>query len=159
MKDYLCLIRQDEHQDWYMLCVKDEFFYCVSAGPLELVLGSARNFLKKYGTPIELSTALHAMESWPHKQPLHSHTLEAVYEAQGHMYDKLLWKELRSASFNPHRAEKKRKIALVAKKTKSLKLVVPKKKEEKPEVKKPTLVKPVTSMKKPLGKRTLKLRI
>lgn len=155
MKDYMCLVRQTEDKDWYMLCVKDEFFYCVSAGPLEMVLNSAQKLLKKWGTPDELSKALHDMESWPKKTPLHSEVLEQVYNAQNHEYDRLLRKALSEAVFNSEKAHKRLKLASKAKK--SLKLPKPGKKPT-PEKKKPSIVKPHIGIKKALNTKKLKLR-
>lgn len=87
--EYLCLVRQNEDDDWYMLCVNDETMFVFSAGPLETIKNGIAIIKKRYGTAYAMSEAIHDMENPPRKT-LHSQVLRDVYEYQNHQYDGLL---------------------------------------------------------------------
>lgn len=86
MENYLCLIRQDEHVDWFLLCVKETMF-CIACGPLDNVLKSLRAIKRKYRTTHGLREALNSMSEPARPNPLTYQNYAALYEFQQGRYD------------------------------------------------------------------------
>ena len=89
MEEYLCVVRQDDSVDWFLLCVRDSF-YVISCGNRESIIRAIRALKKRYRTVFGLKQALSNM-STPAKCNQYARQIyEAVYEEQRGKYDFLL---------------------------------------------------------------------
>ena len=147
MENYLCIIRQDEDQDWYLLCVRHSFF-CMSAGPLHDVKQSIRNIKRRYKTVYGLEEALRNLSEPAKVAPNTFEVRKQVYNAQKGRYDHIL-SDIMKEEYARIKEKKKPKKSLVSKKAPKLPAPAPQ------PVKKVTLPAP---KKKPVGvKKPLKL--
>lgn len=125
MEEYLCVIRQDEGVDWYMLCVRNTFF-CIASGPLKSIKESIREIRRRYRTVFGLQEALSNMSERITPSPATQAAYKAIYKAQEGKYDIIL-KEVMEGEYERIKEGRKVKPHTLVKKTKTLKL-----KKEKP---------------------------
>ena len=139
MEEYLCIIKQDEDIDWYLLCVR-ETLYCISCGSLESIKQSIKTIKNRYHTAYGLSEALHDMSE---KAKCNDYTFsarKAVYDAQKGKYDHIL-NEVLETVYEKVREKRKVRIPILAKKKTTVERVTavveePSVKEKKPSIKK-----------------------
>lgn len=139
MENYLCIIKQDEGYDWYLLCVRSTFF-CMACGNLHSIQKAIRNIKRKYKTVYGLEEALMNLSEPARCNPLTFETRKQVYNAQKGKYDYIL-SDIMHEEYERIREKKKPRKTLISK---SLPTVVT------PPVKKPTLP---TPKKKPVAVR------
>lgn len=89
MKEYLCLIRQNEFQDWYLLCVRSTM-YCISCGSLDTVKGAIRLIRKRYRTSFQLNEAIENLSEKSRPNPMVYASYKALYNEQQGKYDAIL---------------------------------------------------------------------
>ena len=89
MEEYLCVIRQDESVDWFMLCVRDSFFV-VACGCKENIIQSIKTIKKRYRTVYGLKEALMNMSEPARCNLFTRQAYEALYKSQRGKYDYLL---------------------------------------------------------------------
>ena len=139
MEEYLCIIRQDEDIDWYLLCVR-ETLYCISCGSLESIKQSIKTIKNRYHTAYGLSEALHNMSERAKCNDFTFSTRKAVYDAQKGKYDFIL-NEVLETVYEKVREKRKVRIPVLAKKKTTVEKVTavveePSVKEKKPSIKK-----------------------
>lgn len=118
MDNYLCLIRQDEQVDWFLLCVKETMF-CIACGSLDSVLNSLRRLKKEYHNVWGLSEALHSMSEKPLPNKMTYGVYKSLYDSQHGQYDHYV-EEILSDEREKERERKKPKKPLLAKKHKEV---------------------------------------
>lgn len=138
MEEYLCVIRQDEDIDWYLLCVR-ETLYCISCGSLESIKRCIKTIKNGYHTAYGLSEALHNMSERAKCNDYTFSTRKAIYDAQRGKYDFIL-NEVLETVYEKVREKRKVKIPVLAKKKTSVEKVTavvkePPVKEKKPSIK------------------------
>ena len=139
MEEYLCVIRQDEDIDWYLLCVR-ETMYCISCGALESIKRYIKTIKNRYHTAYGLSEALHNMsERAKCNDPTFS-VRKSIYDAQKGKYDFIL-NEVLETVYEKVREKRKVRIPVLAKKRADVEKVTavveePSVKEKKPSIKK-----------------------
>ena len=89
MEEYLCVIRQDENVDWYMLCVRDSYFV-IACGTKETIIQSIKTIRKRYRSKYGLHEALMNMSEPARCNPFTRQAYEALYRSQKGKYDYLL---------------------------------------------------------------------
>ena len=141
MEEYLCLIRQDESEDWFLLCVR-ETLYCISCGSLESIKRSIKTIKNRYHTAYGLSEALHNMSERAKCNDFTFSTRKAVYDAQKGKYDYIL-RDVLEAEYEKIREKRKPKKTLLVKT-----------KVQAQEPKKP--VSPITKKKPSVAKKVMK---
>ena len=139
MEEYLCVIRQDEDIDWYLLCVR-ETLYCISCGSLESIKRSIKTIKNRYHTAYGLSEALHDMSERAKCNDFTFSTRKAIYDAQHGKYDHIL-NEVLETVYEKVREKRKVRIPVLAKKKAPVERVTavveePSVKEKKPSIKK-----------------------
>ena len=139
MEEYLCIIRQDEDIDWYLLCVR-ETMYCISCGSLESIKRYIKTIKNRYHTAYGLSEALHNMSERAECNDFTFSTRKAIYDAQKGKYDHIL-NEVLETVYEKVREKRKVKIPVLAKKKTTVEKVTavveePSVKEKKPSIKK-----------------------
>lgn len=145
MEEYLCVIRQDEDIDWYLLCVR-ETLYCISCGSLESIKQSIKTIKNRYHTAYGLSEALHSMSERAKCNDFTFTARKSIYDAQHGKYDHIL-NEVLETVYEKVREKRKVKIPVLAKKKTPVEKVTavvnePSVKEKKPSIKR-GLCKPV----------------
>ena len=118
MEEYLCVIRQDEDIDWYLLCVR-ETLYCISCGSLESIKHYIKTIKNRYHTAYGLSEALHSMSERAKCNDFTFSTRKAVYDAQKGKYDFIL-NEVLETVYEKIREKRKVRITVLAKKKTSV---------------------------------------
>lgn len=116
MEEYLCVIRQDDSVDWYMLCVRDSFFV-IACGTKETLIQSIKTIKKRYRTVYGLQEALMNMSEPARCNPFTRQTYEALYKSQKGKYDYLLRDTLEGEYEKIREKRKPKKPLLVKKKT------------------------------------------
>lgn len=139
MEEYLCIIRQDEDIDWYLLCVR-ETLYCISCGSLESIKRSIKTIKNRYHTAYGLSEALHNMSERAKCNDFTFSTRKSIYDAQKGKYDHIL-NEVLETVYEKVREKRKVRIPVLAKKKTHVEKVTavvnePSVKEKKPSIKK-----------------------
>lgn len=139
MEEYLCIIRQDEDIDWYLLCVR-ETMYCISCGSLESIKQYIKTIKNRYHTAYGLSEALHNMSEMAKCNDFTFSTRKAIYDAQKGKYDFIL-NEVLETVYEKVREKRKVRIPVLAKKKAPVEKVTavvnePSVKEKKPSIKK-----------------------
>ena len=139
MEEYLCVIRQDEDIDSYLLCVR-ETLYCISCGSLESIKRSIKTIKNRYHTAYGLSEALHNMSERAKCNDFTFSTRKAIYDAQKGKYDFIL-NEVLETVYEKVREKRKVRIPVLAKKKTPVERVTavvnePSIKEKKPSIKK-----------------------
>ena len=139
MEEYLCIIRQDEDIDWYLLCVR-ETLYCISCGPLESIKRYIKTIKNRYHTAYGLSEALHGMSERTKCNDYTFSVRKAVYDTQKGKYDFIL-NEVLETVYEKVREKRKVRIPILAKKKTPVEKVTavvnePSIKEKKPSIKK-----------------------
>lgn len=144
MEEYLCVIRQDESVDWFMLCVRDSFFV-IACGCKETIIQSIKTIKKRYRTVYGLKEALINMSEPARCNPFTRQTYESLYKSQKGKYDYLLRYTL-EGEYEKIREKRKPKKPLLVKRS------TPVVKPTKPTVTVPTIKKPSVTKKvmKPL---------
>lgn len=140
MENYLCLIRQDENVDWYMLCVKETMF-CISCGPMDTIVENIRGIKKRYRTVYGLKEALSNMSEPARSNPFTRQTYTSLYREQKGKYDRIL-KEVMEGEYERIREKRKVKKPVLMKGVK----------EERPKSKKEIVLtrKEMAKVKKPI---------
>lgn len=139
MEEYLCIIRQDEDIDWYLLCVR-ETLYCISCGSLESIKRSIKTIKNRYHTAYGLSEALHSMSERAKCNDSTFSVRKSIYDAQKGKYDFIL-NEVLETVYERVREKRKVRIPVLAKKNTTVEKVTavinePSVKEKKPSIKK-----------------------
>ena len=139
MEDSLCIIRQDEDIDWYLLCVR-ETLYCISCGSLESIKRYIKTIKNRYHTAYGLSEALHTMSERAKCNDFTFSARKAIYDAQKGKYDFIL-SEVLETVYEKVREKRKVRIPVLAKKKTPVEKVTavvsePYVKEKKPSIKK-----------------------
>lgn len=116
MEEYLCVIRQDDSVDWYMLCVRDSFFV-VACGCKENIIQSIKTIKKRYRTVYGLKEALMNMSEPARCNLFTRQAYEALYKSQRGRYDYLLRDTLEGEYEKIREKRKPKKPLLVKKKT------------------------------------------
>lgn len=116
MEEYLCVIRQDESVDWYMLCVRDSFFV-IACGTKETIIQSIKTIKKRYRTVYGLQEALMNMSEPARCNPFTRQAYESLYKSQKGRYDYLLRDTLEGEYEKIREKRKPKKPLLVKKKT------------------------------------------
>ena len=116
MEEYLCVIRQDESVDWFMLCVRDSFFV-VACGCKENIIQSIKIIKKRYRTVYGLKEALMNMSEPARCNIFTRQAYEALYKSQKGRYDYLLRDTLEGEYEKIREKRKPKKPLLVKKKT------------------------------------------
>ena len=148
MEEYLCVIRQDDSVDWYMLCVRDSFFV-IACGCKENIIQSIKTIKKRYRTVYGLKEALMNMSDPARCNPFTRQAYEALYKSQRGKYDYLLRDTLEGEYEKIREKRKPKKPLLVNKKTqveKTNKPVVVPKLQKKPSITK-RVMKPLKAKK------------
>lgn len=114
MEEYLCVIRQDESVDWYMLCVRDSFFV-ISCGTKETIIQSIKTIKKRYRTVYGLKEALMNMSEPARCNIFTRQAYEALYKSQRGRYDYLL-RDTLEGEYEKIREKRKPKKPLLVKK-------------------------------------------
>lgn len=114
MEEYLCVIRQDESVDWFMLCVRDSFFV-VACGCKENIIQSIKTIKKRYRTVYGLKEALMNMSEPARCNLFTRQAYEALYKSQKGKYDYLLCDTL-EGEYEKIREKRKPKKPLLVKK-------------------------------------------
>lgn len=114
MEEYLCVIRQDDSVDWYMLCVRDSFFV-IACGSKETIIQSIKTIKKRYRTVYGLQEALMNMSEPARCNPFTRQTYEALYKSQKGKYDYLL-RDTLEGEYEKIREKRKPKKPLLVKK-------------------------------------------
>lgn len=136
MEEFLCVIRQDESVDWYMLCIRSSF-YVIACGCKETIIQSVKTLKKRYRTLYGLKEAIFNMSEPARCNPYARKTYEDLYKSQKGKYDYLLRDTLEGEYEKIREKRKPKKPVLVKKKPTMNKVVSP--------VKKPTATKPVVN--------------
>ena len=139
MEEYLCVIRQDEDIDWYLLCVR-ETLYCISCGSLESIRRYIKTIKNRYHTAYGLSEALHNMSERAKCNGFTFSARKSIYDAQNGKYDFIL-NEVLETVYEKVREKRKVRIPVLAKKKTPVEKVTavvnePSVKEKKPSIKK-----------------------
>lgn len=139
MEEYLCVIRQDEDIDWYLLCVR-ETMYCISCGSLESIKQSIKTIKNRYHTAYGLSEALHNMSERAKCNDFTFSARKSIYDAQHGKYDHIL-NEVLETVYEKVREKRKVKRPVLARKKEPVRQVTavvnePSVKEKKPSIKK-----------------------
>ena len=139
MEEYLCVIRQDEDIDWYLLCVR-ETMYCISCGSLESIKRFIKTIKNRYHTAYGLSEALHSMSERAKCNDFIFSARKAIYDAQNGKYDYIL-NEVLETVYEKVREKRKVRTPVLAKKNTPVEKVTavvnePYVKEKKPSIKK-----------------------
>ena len=140
MEEYLCVIRQDESVDWYLLCVKSTM-YCIASGSRDSIIQSIRNIKNRYKSTYGLQEALSNMSepARPNEYTYSAH--QSLYKSQKGKYDFLL-RDTLEEEYEKIREKRKPKRPVLHKKTTQVK--EPVKKVTLPSIKKkPTTTKKV----------------
>lgn len=116
MEEYLCVIRQDESIDWFMLCVRDSFFV-VASGTKETVIQSIKTIKKRYRTVYGLKEALMYMSEPARCNLFTRQAYEALYKSQKGKYDYLLRDTLEGEYEKIREKRKPKKPVLVKRST------------------------------------------
>lgn len=116
MEEYLCVIRQDESVDWFMLCVRDSFFV-VACGCKETLIQSIKTIKKRYRTVYGLKEALMNMSEPARCNLFTRQAYEALYKSQRGKYDYLLRDTLEGEYEKIREKRKPKKPVLVKKNT------------------------------------------
>lgn len=116
MEEYLCVIRQDESIDWFMLCVRDTFFV-IACGCKENIIQSIKTIKKRYRTVYGLKEALMYMSEPARCNLFTRQAYEALYKSQRGRYDYLLRDTLEGEYEKIREKRKPKKPLLVKKKT------------------------------------------
>lgn len=116
MEEYLCVIRQDESVDWFMLCVRDTYFV-IACGCKENIIQSIKTIKKRYRTVYGLKEALMNMSEPARCNPFTRQAYEALYKFQKGKYDYLLRDTLEGEYEKIREKRKPKKPLLVKKKT------------------------------------------
>ena len=116
MEEYLCVIRQDESVDWFMLCVRDSFFV-VACGCKETLIQSIKTIKKRYRTVYGLKEALMDMSEPARCNLFTRQAYEALYKSQRGKYDYLLRDTLEGEYEKIREKRKPKKPVLVKKNT------------------------------------------
>lgn len=116
MEEYLCVIRQDEGVDWFMLCVRDSFFV-IACGGKDTIIQSIKTIKKRYRTSYGLQEALMNMSEPARCNPFARQTYEALYKSQRGKYDYLLRDTLEGEYEKIREKHKPKKPLLVKKNT------------------------------------------
>lgn len=114
MEEYLCVIRQDESVDWFMLCIRDSFFV-LACGCKETIIKSIKTIKKRYRTVYGLKEALMNMSEPARCNPFTRQTYEALYKFQKGKYDYLL-RDTLEGEYEKIREKRKPKKPLLVKK-------------------------------------------
>lgn len=114
MEEYLCVIRQDESVDWFMLCVRDSFFV-VACGCKENIIQSIKTIKKRYRTVYGLKEALMNMSEPARCNHFTRQAYEALYRSQKGRYDYLL-RDTLEGEYEKIREKRKPKKPLLVKK-------------------------------------------
>ena len=114
MEEYLCVIRQDESVDWFMLCVRDSFFV-VACGCKENIIQSIKTIKKRYRTVYGLKEALMNMSEPARCNLFTRQAYEALYKSQKGKYDYLL-RDTLEGEYEKIREKRKPKKPLLVKK-------------------------------------------
>ena len=115
MEEYLCVIRQDDSVDWYMLCVRDSFFV-IACGCKETIIQSIKTIKKRYRTVYGLQEALMNMSEPARCNPFTRQTYEALYKSQRGKYDYLL-RDTLEGEYEKIREKRKPKKPLLVKRS------------------------------------------
>lgn len=115
MEEYLCVIRQDESVDWYLLCVKSTMF-CMSCGSKESIIQSIRNIKSKYKSTYGLQEALSNMSEPARVNDYTFANYMALYKDQKGKYDYLL-RDTLEEEYEKIREKRKPKRPVLHKKT------------------------------------------
>lgn len=150
MEEYLCVIRQDEDVDWYLLCVR-ETMYCISCGSLENIKHCIKTIKNRYHTAYGLSEALHNMSERAKCNDFTFSTRKAIYDAQKGKYDHIL-NEVLETVYEKVREKRKVRIPVLAKKKTTVEKVTAVVKEPPVKEKKPSIKK---GLRKPVKARTI----
>lgn len=142
MEEYLCVIRQDESVDWYMLCVRDSYFV-IACGTKETIIQSIKTIKKRYRTVYGLQEALMNMSEPARCNPFTRQTYEALYKFQKGKYDYLLRDTLEGEYEKIREKRKPKKPMLVKRSTPVVKSTKPK-------------VSPIAPKKPSIAKRVMK---
>lgn len=116
MEEYLCVIRQDESVDWYMLCVRDSYFV-IACGCKETIIQSIKTIKKRYRTVYGLQEALMNMSEPARCNPFTRQTYESLYRFQKGKYDYILRDTLEGEYEKVREKRKPKKPLLVKKRT------------------------------------------
>lgn len=116
MEEYLCVIRQDDSVDWYMLCVRDSYFV-IACGCKETIIQSIKTIKKRYRTVYGLKEALMNMSEPARCNPFTRQTYEALYKSQKGKYDYLLRDTLEGEYEKIREKRKPKKPVLVKRST------------------------------------------
>lgn len=114
MEEYLCVIRQDESVDWFMLCVRDSFFV-VACGCKENIIQSIKTIKRRYRTVYGLKEALMNMSEPARCNIFTRQAYEALYKSQRGRYDYLL-RDTLEGEYEKIREKRKPKKPLLVKK-------------------------------------------
>ena len=114
MEEYLCVIRQDESIDWFMLCVRDTFFV-IACGCKENIIQSIKTIKKRYRTVYGLKEALMNMSEPARCNLFTRQAYEALYKSQRGRYDYLL-RDTLEGEYEKIREKRKPKKPLLVKK-------------------------------------------
>lgn len=125
MEEYLCVIRQDESVDWFMLCVRDSFFV-IACGCKETIIQSIKTIKKRYRTVYGLQEALMNMSEPARCNPFTRQTYGALYKFQKGKYDYLLRDTLEGEYEKIREKSKPKKPLLVKRSTPVVKSTKPK---------------------------------
>ena len=140
MEEYLCVIRQDESVDWFMLCVRNSFFV-VACGCKETIIQSIKTIKKRYRTVYGLKEALMDMSEPARCNLFTRQAYEALYKSQRGRYDYLLRDTLEGEYEKIREKRKPKKPVLVKRSTPVVKPTKPVATPSAP--KKPSMVKRV----------------
>lgn len=112
MEEYLCVIRQDESVDWFMLCIRDTYFV-IACGPKTSIIQSIKTIKKRYRTVYGLKEALIGMSEPARCNYTTRRTYEALYKSQRGKYDCLLRDTLEGEYAKIREKRKPKKTVLV----------------------------------------------
>lgn len=115
MEEYLCVIRQDERVDWYMLCIRDSFFV-LACGCKETIIKAIQTIKRRYRTTHGLREALMNMSEPARCNPMIRSTYESLYKYQKGKYDYLLRDTLEGEYQKIRDKRRPKKVTLVKRK-------------------------------------------
>lgn len=149
MEEFLCVIRQDDSVDWYLLCVKSTMF-CMASGSRDSIIQSIRNIKKNYKSTYGLQEALANMSEQARPNDITYSVYSSLYKSQKGKYDFLL-RDTLEEEYEKIREKRKPKKPLLVKSHKEVK--EPVKKVTLPSIKKkPTVTKKVMKPLKAKGR-------